>query len=136
MFDRLLHQPQIVGKSFDRRRVGRHFAHDERHRGERGSELMRRRRCEAIDLGQVLGAGENELRRRQRARALARLLRDAVRVEGHKGCADGERDPARNDVERRKDQVFAADPRQRQAHAQKHGSADERQSEQRERLPQ
>ena len=113
---------------------GRHLTDDQRDGRERRAQFVRRGRCQAIELGQVLGARQDELRGGQRARRLARLGGDPIGVEGHKGGADRERDPDADQVERRQDKLFAADPRQRQTEARQHSVA-HREAEEPERSP-
>ena len=54
---------------------------DERDGGERRAELVRGRGGEAVELGQVLLAGEHQLGRGERLGELARLLGDPPGID-------------------------------------------------------
>ena len=117
-------------------RLGRHFAHHERNRRQRRPQLVRGRRSEAVDLREMLRASKNQLGRGQGAGGLPRLRRHPIRIKRHERGADPERHPSREDVHRREDQAFAAQPRHRQAHAQQSRRAREGETEQAKSLPQ
>ena len=88
---RLLQQLQIVGRSFVRTGVSRHFTRDERDRGEGRAQFVRGCCSQSVELGQMLRACEHELRRSEGAGGLTRLGRNPVGVESHERRTDRER---------------------------------------------
>ena len=88
---------------------------------------------EAVDLGQMLFAGQNQLGRRQRTGQLARLLCHLERVEAGDADREHDREPDSGEIDRRQPQRIVDIPRQRQMseaqyrragdreHAERHG---------------
>ena len=82
--------------------LARELVGDERDRGERRAELVRRRGGEAVERREMLLALQHQLGRGQRVGELARLLRDAERVEGHEDQRADERHPDAADIVQRR----------------------------------
>ena len=74
------------------------FVHDQGDGRQRRAQFVRGRGGDAVELAQVLLAGENQLGRGQRAGELPRLLGDPAAVDGDEGAADGDADPDPDDV--------------------------------------
>jgi hypothetical protein len=69
------------------------LARDDRDRGERRAEFVRGGGGQAVELRQMLLAGEHELGRRQRVGQLARLLDDLPRIDADIPDREQDREP-------------------------------------------
>ena len=96
--DLLLRQTQVVGPLGGDLRLGGEVVDDQRDRRERRAQFVGGGGGDAVELAQVLLAGERELGGGQRAGELARLLGDPAAVDGDKGAADGDAYPHPHDV--------------------------------------
>ena len=99
--DLLAQEPEILGDRAVLRQDMVELLGHQRDGRERRAELVRRRRREAVELGQVLLPGEHQLGRGQRLGELARLLRHPPRVDAREDGAEQDRGPDPGHVEER-----------------------------------
>ena len=109
------------------RTFGRQFAleflGDERDRGERRAEFMRRRGGKAVESGQPLLARQDLFGRRQGRRHLARFFGDMAGIDRREDDAAQDRRPHAADIELRQLQCLPGIPGQRQMIDGKEGRA-------------
>ena len=94
----LFRQAQVVSPLGGDLRLGGEVVDDQRDGRERRAQFVCGRGGDAVELAQVLLAGEGELGGGQRAGELPRLLGDPAAVDGDKGAADGDAYPHSHDV--------------------------------------
>ena len=99
--DLLAQEPQVLG---DRPFLGQGMVELLRHEGdggERRAEFVGGRGREAVELGEVLLAGQHQLGRGERLGELARLLGDPPRVDARERRAEQDRGPDPGHVDER-----------------------------------
>ena len=97
--DLLAQELEVLGERAVLRQGVIELLGDEGDRRERRAELVGRRRREAVELRQVLLAGQHQLGRGERLGELARLLGDPPGVDAGEGGAEQDRGPDPGDVE-------------------------------------
>ncbi len=114
--DLLAQEAEILGDRAFLRQDVVELLGDEGDGGERRAELVRRRRREAVELGQVLLPGEDELRRGEGLGELARLLRHPPGIDAGEGRAEEDRRPDPGHVDEGQVEPLAGKPRQWPVH--------------------
>ena len=95
--------------------------------------FVRRGRREAVDLGDVLLAGEHQLGRGERLRELARLLRHPPGVDAREAPAEQDRGPDAGHICEGQRQLLARTPGQREMEQRQRGGAGDHEQAQRQR---
>ena len=111
------------------------LARNQEDRRERGAEFVRGGGGKAVELGQMLFAGQHQFGGGQRVGELAGLLGDLERIKAGDADREHDREPDAEQIDRRQHQRIVAVPRQRQMEEHQHGGTGDRERAERDRQP-